>query len=78
MTIDLNADQLSDMLCMAQVRSTPVRAEATRNETGFHSGYPECVPIASEITAKTYFVHETTLVMKPAGRTDVTTSGWLW
>jgi len=32
-------------------------SEATRDETGFHSGYPECAPIASEITAKTYFVH---------------------
>ena len=31
-------------------------AEATRDETGFHSGYPECARIFSEITAKTYFV----------------------
>ena len=31
-------------------------AQATRDETGFHSGYPECARIFSEITAKTYFV----------------------
>jgi len=45
-------------------------AEATRDETGFHSGYPECAAIVSEITAKTYFVDTwTTSVMESLRRT---------